>query len=368
MEVVVGSSWLRSEVFPSIDVTGQEHLVIVTKAAWTLPGPGQRPRPIAAPAFAYADEHHGEPGLSAVRRANDMVRFKPQCDILFDACAHSPDGKAVTALGVQAQVGQWQKQIKVLGQRSWKKALLRYEPSNPEPFVSMPLHLGLGFGGTRSYVKNKETMVEAFDANPIGMGWAGSHTIGQVHGQPVPCLEDFNDPIKQPDGQYRSMGLSAISANVPERSQYAGTYDDAWRRDVFPFLPEDFDERFYQSAPLDQRFPYPQGGEEVQLVHMVKGQPHIRFKLPALNTLQVRVLRKDYSIEQPLVHADTLFFEPEAGRFSVVWRSCVPIRRRIQEFNTIAVGPIDEQWWRARSLGLDETGCEGCGEPMRKAA
>ena len=240
---------------------------------------------------------------------------------------------------------------------------MSYEPSQPEPFVSMPLHLGLGFGATRSYVKSKETHIEAFDANPIGIGWAGPHTIGDMAGQPVPCLEDFNDPVKHPDGPHRPMGLNAISANVPERSQYAGTYDDAWRRDVFPFLPEDFDERFYQSAPLDQRVNFPQGGEEVQLVHMRKDQPHIKFKLPPLNELQVRVLRKDYSVEQPQANADTLFFEPDAGRFSIVWRASVPIRRHLDELDTVAVGPVDPQWWEAKSLGLlSGKGCKGCDE------
>lgn len=368
MEVVVGSQLLRSEVFPAIDVRGQEHLVVVTKGTWTLPGPGQRPKPIAAAPLVYADEHYGDPGVSAVRRAADLARFKPQCDILFDACAHSPDGQAVTALAVQAEVGPWKKQIKVWGQRTWKRALLSHEPSEPKPFASMPLHLGLAFGATRSYAKNGDNLIEAYDPNPIGTGWAGPHTLGQVAGQPMPCLEDFNDPIRHPDGEYRPIGLNAISANVPERSQYAGTYDETWRRDVFPFLPEDFDERFFQCAPLDQRVDYLQGGEDVQLIHMLPGQPHVKFKLPALNDLQVRVLRKDYSIEVPPAHADTLFFETEARRFSVVWRASVPIRRRIQEFDTIAVGPVDEQWWRARSLGLDEHGCAGCGQPGQKAA
>lgn len=368
MDIVQGNQLLRTEVFPALDVRGQEHLVVVTKGTWTLPEPGQRPRPIPAGPLAHADEHYGEPGASAVRHAADLVRYKPQCDILFDACAHSPDGQPMIALAVQAQVGAWQKQVKVWGNRTWKRSLLSYEPSPPEPFVSMPLHLGLGFGATRTYVKSGDTLTEAFDANPVGLGWAGSHTIGEMANQPMPCLEAFEDPVRQPDGAHFPIGLNAISANVPERSQYAGTYDATWRRDVFPFLPEDFDDRFHQSAPADQRVAYLQGGEQVQLVHMNPKQPHIRFKLPPLNELQVRILRKDYSVEMPTVHVDTLFFETEAERFSVVWRASVPIRRRIQEFNTIAVGPLDEQWWRARSLGLDESDCTNCGQPARQVA
>lgn len=369
MEVVTGSALLRSEVFPAVDVRGQEHLVIIAKSTWSLPAPGQRARPIENAPFACADEHHGEPGLSALRRAHDMARFKPQCDIVFDACAHAPDGQPVSALAVQARVGDWSKRIKVWGQRTWKRVLMRYEPSQPEPFVRMPLHLGLAFGGTRSYGQGSKQgeLAEAYAANPVGIGWAGPHTIGQAGGQPMPCLEGFDDPVKHPDSQHRPVALSAIGANVPERARHAGTYDAAWRKNVFPFLPEDFDERFFQSAPPDQRIAYPKGGEEVELIHLLAGQPHLKFRLPALDQLQVRVLRKDYSIEVPAVHPDTLFFETEARHFSVVWRASVPIRRHIDEFDTIAVGPVDPAWWESKSLGLDSgLGCRGC-EGMKTA-
>lgn len=366
MEVVIGSSLLRAEVFAAIDVQGREHLVIVVKASWSIPLPGQRPKPLEPPALVFSDEHYGEPGMSAVRYPSDMVRFKPACDLLFDACAHAPEGKPVTALGVQVQVGSWTKQLKVMGPRHWRRVAFEHVPSRPEPFLSMPLHLGMAFGGSNAYEDAAgEDAIEVYEPNPVGMGWVGSQRIAQAKGRPLPCVEAFDEPVIRPDGKVRPMALSAIAVHAPERQRYAGTYDEAWRHDVFPFLPEDFDERYHHSAPPDQRIAYPQGGEEVQLIHMLADQPHARFKLPALNALQMRVLRKDYSVEQPTVHADTLFFETEARRFSVVWRASVPIRRRIQEFNTVAVGPLDEQWWRARSLGLDESGCAGCGPTAR---
>lgn len=76
--------------------------------------------------------------------------------------------------------------------------------------------------------------------------------------------------------------------------------------------------------------------------------------------MKVRILRKDYSTETLDALADTLFFETQEQRFSVVWRASIPIRRRIQEFEVIAVGAVDLQWWQDRSLGFDTEGCMGC--------
>ncbi len=131
---------------------------------------------------------------------------------------------------------------------------------------------------------------------------------------------------------------------------------------MFPFLPEDFDEAFNHVAPEDQRVPYPTGGEVVQLQGLLPHQPSLRFNLPHL-LLPVRVLRDDYSREEPTALVDTLSFETEQQRFSAVWRCSVPIRRRLQEFTALAIGRVDKAWWTAKSLGLDEPGCPGCSQP-----
>ena len=68
---------------------------------------------------------------------------------------------------------------------------------------------------------------------------------------------------------------SAIRArNWPPRYSYAGTYDQHWIDEVFPFLPADFDDRYYQAAPEDQWIDEPQGGEEVVLVNLTPRGPH----------------------------------------------------------------------------------------------
>lgn len=362
MEIVVGSKHLHSSILTALDVTGREHLVVITKGSWQIPEAGQRPRPVTPDPLHDTDLHVGEPGLSAMLYGSDYVRFKPRCDVLFNASAHAPEGKPVRDLLAGWQVGELRKGLRAVGCRVWHKHAGEFSLSEPEPFLSCPLHYGLALGGCRDYQKGNATLSEALLTNPVGSGWAGRRTIEQLHLQPAPRLEAHTQPIRHPHA-HDPVAFSAVGRHWEPRKQYVGTYDSHWEENIFPFLPEDFDEQFHQCAPMDQQMPYPQGGEEVVLFNMLPGGGERRFRLPVLNRLQVRVLRKDYSVDEPTALADTLYFDlnhPEGPRFSVVWRTSLPIRRRIQEFDTIAVGPVNAQWWQDKVLGINSGGCSGC--------
>jgi len=211
-------------------------------------------------------------------------------------------------------------------------------------------------------------MTESLLANPAGLGWVGPKTKGDVDGLPAPCLLALNDSISKPGGKHKSVAFSAVARHWEPRSSYVGTYDEHWQKEICPFLPEDFDEQYHQCAPEDQQMPYPKGGEEVVLSNLMAGREDVRFKLPRLDTLQIRILYKDYRTANPEAVVDTLYFEPEHQRFSAIWRASVPIQRRIQEFDTIAIGPIDLNWWQNKILGLDGAGCAGCGSTQEQAA
>ncbi|MCZ8489692.1 DUF2169 domain-containing protein [Vibrio lentus] len=50
------------------------------------------------------------------------------------------------------------------------------------------------------------------------------------------------------------------------QQQYAGTFDDDWLKNRKPLYPVDFDQRFYQSAPLDQQCKgFISGGERLMM-------------------------------------------------------------------------------------------------------
>lgn len=361
MQIHVGSKHLAADVAVALDVTGREHLVIVAKATWSIPAPGQRPRPLEPEPLALTDVFYGQPGESALRYGSDYARFKPRCDVVFDACAHAPGGQAVRQMDVAVQVGSLVKRLRVHGPRRWQRALGTAQLSAAEPFTTLPLHYGLAFGGTRAFDEGGQRVAEAFAPNPVGLGFVGKQSRDQLHGLAAPQLEAPDRPVTRPDGKEPAVALSAVASNFAQRMAYVGTYDEQWAAHVAPFLPEDFDERFHQIAPPDQQVPYPSGGDLVVLQGLLPEHARLSFKLPALQALPVRVLRTDYSVETREAPVDTLFFETEAHRWSAVWRASVPLRRRIQEVDSIAVGSVAGTWWRNRRLGLEqEGGCPGC--------
>jgi hypothetical protein len=48
---------------------------------------------------------------------------------------------------------------------------------------------------------------------------------------------------------------------------------------------------------------------------------------------------------------DTVLFEPDAGRFSVVWRASLLLRRDIFELSEVVVGHMSPAWWREMEIG-----------------
>jgi hypothetical protein len=365
MELVVAGKQLAADSIVALDVTGREHLVLVAKATWSIPAPGGRPHPLPPQPLEPSDVFIGEPGQSAMLYGSDFARFKPRCDVLFNACAHAPNGQPVREMQVGWQVGPLIKGLNVVGPRVWEKQIVGIKLSKPKRFTRMPLHFGLAFGGTRYYERgqgaHKQPFADTLLTNPNGIGWFGPHTRGEIDGAPVANLEDLKNPIRKPNGNHPPIAFSAIARHWDPRKNYAGTYDEAWLKNVFPFLPEDFDERFHMCAPEDQQMAYPKGGERVTLRYMMASRDDVRFSLPLLDAVKFRVLRTDYTNEMPTPVVDTLYFEPDEERFSAVWRASVPIKRRLQEFDTIAIGPVDPDWWEAMKTG-SAGGCQGCSE------
>lgn len=355
MEFINGARHVVADLFVANDKHAREHLVVLAKTTYRIPDNDRLPRAITPEPLATEDLWTGEPGLSAALYETDYVRHKPQCDVIFNASAHSPKGQAVTELDVAFAVGERAKTLHVVGERHWLPALVGLNVSRPQSFVNMPLHYGMAFGGTRCFVSKGEEQFDSHALNPIGKGYSRKTP---PEGLELPNLIATGQDVQSANSHKHPRAFSVRPRNHPERLSLAGTYDEAWRRDVFPLYPQDFDERFFQCAPEDQQVPYPQGGEQVQLRHMMKGRPLVSFKLPRLNTLPLKILKQDYSVHTPAMVVDTLYFEPDPGRerFSVVWRASLPLRKGLQEVQTIALGAVCKNWWEAKVGGRPSCG------------
>ncbi|TIR99452.1 MAG: DUF2169 domain-containing protein, partial [Mesorhizobium sp.] len=122
-----------------------------------------------------------------------------------------------------------------------------------------------------------------------------------------------------------------------------------WIDNVFPFLPQDFDERYFQMAPPDQQIDHPRGGEEVVLVNLTP-EGRVSFRLPS-TALPMTLFKGRQKAYEADVFPDTILLEPEKRRFSLVWRVSQRIQRTILDFSECWVGPPTESMLRARASG-----------------
>jgi hypothetical protein len=114
-------------------------------------------------------------------------------------------------------------------------------------------------------------------------------------------------------------------------------------------LPADFDEAYYQAAPLDQQMPYPQGGEDVVLVNL-SPEGRLAFRLPTVE-VPVVFFRKKGERHETRAVIDTIVIEPDQGIFTMTWRASVPLKKNIFEIPQVLAGKMSRGWWRARELG-----------------
>jgi hypothetical protein len=333
----------------ALDKAGYEHAVVVVKGTFTLPRPGEMPR-LADEQVAVvdADQFTGEPARSATLVECDYALEKPLCDVLLNGSAYGPSGRPVERIAVGLQVGGWRKSFAVWGNRVWRAAAVGYAPSDPKPFVRLPIAYDNAFGGTDERMRDP-AQHRSYLPNPVGRGWHHHIHRELVINAPLSNTEEIRDPVSDPGGRYKPMAFGPIGRGWPSRIQYAGTYDQNWVDNVFPFLPADFDSRYFQCAPEDQQIAHPRGGETVLLINLTPDGRR-EFALPSIDMPIVFFRRRaDRVVTKGTL--DTLLFEPDAERFSMVWRASLQLQRDIFEVPQVTVGRMTRAWWRSIETG-----------------
>ncbi len=334
-----------------IEPSGRELLVVVAKGTFHLPDAGEAPHLLEQQVpLIMADTFSGEPGFSAPIYEVDFAPKKHRCDVLLVGSAHAPSGRPVERVGVGVKVGAMQKSFAVVGPRVWHATMASLRPGNSQPFVTQTISYDVAFGGVDNRHDDPDKHA-AYMLNPAGKGFHRHLNSEWLDGAPMPSTEQFNAAITAPDQHYVPQSFGPIGRGWESRSQFAGTYDQHWIDEIFPFLPPDFDERYYQSAPLDQQIDFLRGGEEVVLANLTPSGK-VNFQIPTIDVPVYFFPRKGDHIEQKAV-IDTVVFEPDAARFTMTWRTHLPLKKSMFEIAQIVVGKKSKAWWRARTLGKD---------------
>ena len=332
-----------------MDSSGRESLVVVIKGTFRLPHQGEEPELASEQApLIDADQFTGEPGFSAPLYEYDYAPVKSRCDVLLNGSAYASVGGTARRLAVSLRVGSLFKSFDVIGNRHWVGAVVGVVASPPEPFRSMPISYDRAFGGIDA-AHPDPARHRYYERNHAGVGFHQNTGREFIDGTPLPNTEESGQTVVDPRGNYRPMAFGSIARAWQPRVKFAGTYDQNWLDTIFPFLPPDFDNRYYQAAPEDQQIDYPQGGEEIILENLTPSG-YLAFHLPTLN-VPVVYYRRDAENHETHAVIDTLMIEPDLDRFSITWRSSLPLRRNMFEIEQVLAGEMPRSWHRARELG-----------------
>ncbi len=328
---------------------GRELLVVVAKGTFKIPQRGGHAELTEQQKkLVEADVFTGEPGLSAPLYEIDYAPFKRYCDVLLVGSAYAPHGKPTTRVEVTLRLGPLFKSFAVTGDRYWESGNIAIRPGYAGLFDRVPISYDRAFGGIDNFHEN-EKKHSAYMSNPVGRGYHLQLSRAFVDGSPMPNTEELKRPVTMPDGNYAPMSLGPLGRGWDPRRQLAGTYDQDWIDNCFPFLPVDFDVAYYQAAPSDQQMPYPKGGERVFMENLTP-QGQTNFTLPEVEVPVVFFYKNGESLKQKAM-IDTIVLEPDEGLFTMTWRATIPLKKNIFEVPQVLVGRKSRGWWRARALG-----------------
>lgn len=209
------------------DQHGRVLLVVVAKVSRQLDNPEKvhdKPLPIH-----MADVHYDS---GALKYPADIHSAHRGTSVVCLGHVYGPHGRATYEAQAEVRVGNLYSAITARGARHVERRFGRLVPSEPEPFMRMPIRFENSLGGPTNVT------------NPVGIGELKDISASKQEGSPLPTIEWAGTQPSDSRGRAFPAGFSPIARGWQPRCLFAGTYDDVWRRHRAPLLPLDFDERF----------------------------------------------------------------------------------------------------------------------------
>jgi hypothetical protein len=331
--------------FVAFSKDGTEFYVVVVKATFGLAGASAPSLSDEQRPVLFADEYWGVPGQSSLRYESDVVPCKPRVDILVNGSAYPP-GHRDSRFSVELRAKQLHKTLLVSGDRVWfESGLGVLGATSATTITRMPIVYERAYGGPPASIAASEGC-PVDQHNPVGTGFIPLRRL--LIGTRLPNIEYPDSAVRSWDARSRPAGLGCIGRSWQPRLGLAGTYDGIWKENRFPFLPEDFQDQYFQSAPEDQTVEAIDPGE---IFHLVNLHPAgaLTFHLPEW---RVPIFwRRDQERGETQCRLDTVLIEPDDARLVLTSRIHLPFGPRTNRLREVIVGPLSPGRGRAFMSG-----------------
>lgn len=449
--------------FDALDQRDSRFHTVVMRLTFTLQPDGTLAFAEEQTPLLASDMYYGEPNRSSVRQESDFAPYKPCTDVIVNAHAHAPGGRALEQFlaGIEiqsaaivpnlpprphgmnqfappsaAQLSAWSRQCEtaqlqaradavvlsknllVSGPRLWRyrPRLLRaftafslqaWRLSRTRPITTLPLRYESSYGGenkvaadsphARRVTKRHRLPAATSDAatpdaliahsvhvgNPVGIGWMEQWYLKTVRCKRIlaPQLTYPNDRMRahQPLHGHLPAGFGVVGRAWQPRLALAGTYDQQWLDERHPYLPADFDFRYWNGAPEDQQLgPHLTGDETVTLYNMcppktpgatrdANGNTHVTFRLPG-HLPFVLVRFADGQLGELAANLDTLTIDaglaPSPAEFAAqvvcIWRATVASTPTVRVLEARVIASRDVLAMRAAASAATQAPSPAC--------
>jgi uncharacterized protein YjbI with pentapeptide repeats len=236
---------------------------------------------------------------------------KSTSEYVVVGAAHQPNGRPAAVCAVRAEIGDLKKTLFVVGDREWQDEV----PTEPTPFVTMPIDYAHAFGGP------------GYDRNPLGKGYAPIKADGRTT-HPLPNVEGPGRLVTSPGEKPEPTSFAPIDFTWPQRFALAGTYDQKWLDTLYPGYAPDMDWRIWNIAPPDQRQQQPfRGDEKLTFKNMHPKKPELTAQLPGIRA-RAFIQREggERALEEVGLRLTTVWAFPGDERGILVFQGGISVR------------------------------------------
>lgn len=265
------------------------------------------------------DEYRADPEQSSLLAVGDYHPQKPGTDVLVQGDCFLADGSDFRYCEVSVQAGTLNKKLSVFGERFWDRGQI----SSASAINRVPMIYELAYGGVAADGT-------PYEKNPIGRGFETASDITRWDGVALPCIELPDQLVQSIDSRPEPAGIGAIAPIWSERRQYAGTYDETWQSERAPFLPKDFDPRFFQCASMGLNEPHRLRGGEFICVENMHKQGRWDFDLPFVK-VECSGSWNGKKVDIPL-NLETLTLYPNNSLMTMTWRGAFAVNQWASRF------------------------------------